>query len=110
MSYTNRMADYMRASNLFVTKPGGLSSTEAAVCNIPILHTATIPGCESYNADYFGSHGMSLSGELTEDMLAQIDRVLNDETTSQKMIQCQREWINPNAAADICDLAEQLAG
>ena len=110
MSYTNRMADYMRASNLFVTKPGGLSSTEAAVCNVPILHTATIPGCESYNADYFESHGMSLSGELTEDMLAQIDRVLNDETRVQEMIRCQREWINPNAAADICDLAEQLAG
>lgn len=110
MSYTDRMADYMRASNLFVTKPGGLSSTEAAVCNVPILHTATIPGCESHNADYFCSHGMSLSGELTEDILAQIDRVLQDETCAQKMIQCQRKWINPNAAADICDLAELLVG
>lgn len=53
---------------------------------------------------------MSLSGELTEDILAQIDRVLQDETCAQKMIQCQRKWINPNAAADICDLAEQLVG
>ena len=28
------------------TKPGGLTSTEALVKNIPIVHTAPIPGCE----------------------------------------------------------------
>ena len=47
LEHTDRMASYMRASHLFITKPGGLSSTEAAVCHVPILHTSAIPGCES---------------------------------------------------------------
>ena len=38
------MADYMAACDVFITKPGGLSSTEAAVAGIPLIHISPIPG------------------------------------------------------------------
>lgn len=108
VGHTDKMADFMRASNMFVTKPGGLSSTEATVCHVPILHTFLIPGCESRNAEYFRSHGMSISGELTDDMLCTAQDILRNHDTGAEMIACQKKWINPNAAADICLLAEKL--
>ena len=46
---TRQMDVYMKASDIVYTKPGGLTSTEAAVSGIPIVHTAPIPGCESAN-------------------------------------------------------------
>ena len=58
--FTSDMAGYMRAADLFVTKPGCLSSTEAAVCGIPIIHVCAIPGCETYNAEFFSGSGMSI--------------------------------------------------
>ncbi len=110
LGHTDDMASYLRASRLFVTKPGGLSSTEAAVSGVPILHTCAIPGCETHNAGYFSSHGMCISGEVTDEMLRRAERLLRDDRACGEMIDCQRRWINSRAAADICDLAEKLAG
>ncbi|MGN0424114.1 MAG: glycosyltransferase [Acetatifactor sp.] len=107
---TDRMATYLRASDLFVTKPGGLSSTEAAVCNTPILHIAAIPGCESFNADYFGDHGMSVSCDLKDNLTGRVLELLENAKLAEEMIDCQKKTIHPNAAADICDLAEAMIG
>lgn len=108
VGYTEDMASYMKASDLFITKPGGLSSTEAAVCGIPILHTSPIPGCESYNARYFSENGMSISGDITDDILQAVEEILSNESLASSMVACQKRNINPSAAAAICALAENL--
>lgn len=105
---TDDMASYMKASDLFITKPGGLSSTEAAVSGVPILHTSAIPGCESCNARYFSGHGMSIFEEKTSVMLSVVDKMLNDDGISAAMTACQRSCINPCAAAWTCELAESM--
>ncbi len=61
LGFTDRMSLLMDACDVLFTKPGGLSSTEAAVKNIPIVHTAPIPGCETRNAEFFHYHGTSYS-------------------------------------------------
>lgn len=108
IGHTDDMALYMKAADLFITKPGGLSSTEAAVCGVPIFHTSPIPGCESLNAQYFECHDMSISGDITETILCRIKEFLNDSNLHEKMISMQRQYINPTAAADICMLAENI--
>lgn len=109
IGHTNDMASYIKASHLFITKPGGLSSTEAAVCGVPVLHTSPIPGCESYNARYFSERGMSIAGEITDDILCSVDALLYNDCTSAAMVACQKSHINPHAAANICELAEKIA-
>lgn len=109
IGYTDDMASYLKASDLFITKPGGLSSTEAAVCGVPIFHTSPIPGCESHNARYFSEHGMSISGEITGDVLCAIDEVLDQECIRSAVTACQRKYVDPAAAANICKLAESVA-
>lgn len=108
VGYTDDMASFMKASNLFITKPGGLSSTEAAVCGVPIFHTSPIPGGEKSNARYFSENGMSIYGNITDNILRTIDEILENENVSSSMIACQKRHINPFAADDICDLAEKL--
>lgn len=108
VGYTDDMASYMKASDFFITKPGGLSSTEAAVCGIPVLHTSPIPGCENYNARYFSRNGMSIYGNITENILREMEKILTNESVSSSMIACQKRRINPSAADDICRLAENL--
>ena len=50
---TKQMSLYMKACDILYTKPGGLTSTEAAVSGIPIVHTSPIPGCETENKKFF---------------------------------------------------------
>lgn len=108
LRYTEELAGYMRAADLFVTKPGGLSSTEAAVCGVPILHTGAIPGCETKNAAYFQRLGMSRLCEAREVAQAALE-LLEDEKAQRAMAEAQRRHIDPAAAGKICDLAERLA-
>lgn len=110
LGHTDDMASYLKACSLYVTKPGGLSSTEAAVSGIPILHTAWIPGCETQNARYFKRHGMSLAGELTEEILQKAEQLVRDGDAAAQMVYDQQRQINGHAAADICTLAETMTG
>lgn len=108
LGYTDNMAEYMKCANLFVTKPGGLSSTEAAVSKVPILHTAAIPGCETHNAEFFSKNGMSRLCKASKRELSDAIKVINDEKACLAMTENQSRKINSNATADICDLAEKL--
>lgn len=108
VGYTEQMADYLKAADLFVTKPGGLSSTEAAVCGIPILHTAAIPGCETRNAEFFAKNGMSKLCSLSKKSLSDALKIIDDETACSEMAKNQLNIINQSAASDICNLAESL--
>ena len=109
LGFTDDMAGYMRACDLFVTKPGGLSSTEAAVMGIPLIHIAPIPGCEIRNMEYFSQKGMSLGVDThwsqMEDALVQLAQPISAKTMQVR----QRQYINPRATEEICDLAEKAA-
>lgn len=109
VGHTDDMAGYMRACDLFITKPGGLSSTEAAVSGIPMLHTAGIPGCETYNADYFAAHGMS---EVCSDAKEVADRaaaILADPEKCREMVRSQHAMFDGGAAGRICNFAERFS-
>ena len=106
--YTDKMAEYMRVSDIYITKPGGLSSTEGAAMGIPMVHTMSIPGCETANMQYFGEYGMSIPvKKLTKNLSAAVDR-LSESSAINEMTENQKNMINGNAAQDICILAENI--
>lgn len=105
LGYTDRMADYLKACDLYITKPGGLSITEAAVTGIPLILVSSIPGCESRNLSFFEGHEMALAvRNQRRELLRAVER-LTDPDFAASMISRQRR-INPHAAQDICDRAE----
>lgn len=57
VGFTTRMHEYLSVASLYITKPGGLSITEAAACQTPLLLTSAIPGCETRNAQLFEKQG-----------------------------------------------------
>lgn len=103
---TPDIADYMRACDLYISKPGGLSSTEAAVMGIPLAHYSPIPGCESFNMQFFTEHGMALRAD--KDNLYETTQKLMDPENAQAMIRNQKEYINAGAATEIGNFIESL--
>lgn len=108
IGYTTKMPLYMKACEIFMTKPGGLSSTEAASAGIPIIHITPIPGCESKNLRYFEEHGMSIFAKCSEKSIKKALDYLEKSENRDKMVMCQKKYLNDKAASDICDLAERL--
>lgn len=106
--FTEHVSDYMDASDVIFTKPGGLSSTEALVKNIPIVHTAAIPGCETKNRDFFVCNGLSLASEHVHTQVSQGITLVNNPEIRNAMLYTQKKYAKPNAAADIVKLLEQI--
>ncbi len=108
VGHTDRMAEYLAASDLYLTKPGGLSSTEAAVMGVPLMHMPAIPGCETHNAAYFQKHHMSLPCEISEDGAVSAFRLLEDGAECEAITANQKRLISPNGASLVCALAERM--
>ena len=109
MHSTDKMALYLKASDVFISKPGGLSSTESAAAGVPLVHISPIPGCESRNAEFFAKEGIAVKVENTEtELLAAVEKLL-EPGNAEEMRKRQRAVINQNAAMDICALLETIA-
>ena len=102
------MAEYMKSCEVFITKPGVLSSTEAAVAEVPLIHISPIPGCENLNVKFFTSHGMSIDGGRQNRQLMDALEMACVYENAAAMIECQKKYINKHAAGQICDFAEEL--
>ena len=110
LTATDQMHLYMKGCDVCMTKPGGLSSTEAAVAGVPLIHISPIPGCEISNMKYFSRHGMSIGVGCCLKKLPEALKQLQDPAAREKMIASQRSGINPHGAEEICDLAERIVG
>lgn len=58
--FTDEVNKYMSASDLIITKPGGLTVSEALACNLPMALFDAIPGQEEENADFLVSNDMAV--------------------------------------------------
>ena len=108
LKYVDNLHMYMKASDVFITKGGGLSSTEAAVSGIPIIHVTPIPGCETKNCRFFSRSGMSIWVKNPQKQLIPSMEKLMDGKRSGVMRDRQQSIINREAAEDICELAENM--
>jgi len=104
LGYTDKISALMDACDVLFTKPGGLSSTEAAAKQIPIIHTTPIPGCETRNAEFFHYHGMSYSSSDVQEQVKRALRLCDDIPYRNQMILSQKININPNSSEDILNI------
>lgn len=93
MSYTDRVCTLMDAADVVLTKPGGLSSTEAIAKRIPTVLTHPIPGCEQRNAEFLRSNGAAAFSDGTRNAVLAARRLAFNEHAATKMERAQeRVW------------------
>ena len=92
---------YLKACDVIFTKPGGLTSTEAAVSGIPIVHIRPIPGCETENRRFFRMLGMSVSGKTAIGQVVSGVRLIHDEKKVKRMLEAQKREINQDASEEL---------
>lgn len=62
--WVNNVDEYMRVSDVIISKPGGLTSTECMVLQKPLIAIAPLPGQEEANAHFLLEQGR---GKLADD-------------------------------------------
>lgn len=104
LPYMNNISNYMKASDIILSKPGGLTTTEIATLRKPFIHTMPIPGCENYNAKFFKSRNMSIKCDTIEEVIQNTKKLLKDDTLQNQMIENQKKYIKKDACDKISDV------
>jgi len=98
LGYTDRAQLWMEACDVLLTKPGGLTITEAAVKGVPLVLTAPIPGCETRNAAYFLSHKLAERAKTPAEAARRAALLIDNELERRVMQNRQRRCIRADAA------------
>lgn len=103
VGYTNRMPLYMDAACLLLTKPGGLSTTEAAAKALPMVFIDAVPGCETRNLEFFTANGFAdASADLSVLCGTVCAYLSNPEALAARSALLQKDFAG-SAAARICE-------
>ena len=92
----------MDSADLYFTKPGGLSVTEAAVKNLPMVMINAVAGCEEYNKNFFVKSGLGVTSDSIWSLSRLCMDILSDDESLAQMADAGRRRKWRNAAHVIC--------
>ena len=101
LGYCDRFHELMRLSDLFIGKPGGLTTAEALVCALPMAIFSPIPGQEERNSDHLLEEGIAIRCNNLTTIAYKVDQLLADPARLEAMRQNTRKLARPDACRDI---------
>lgn len=103
LGYTSNMPDLMRSSDLLIGKPGGLTTSEALACNLPMVIVSPIPGQEERNSDHLLENGVAIKCNELTTIAYKIDRLLQRPGRLEQMRENTRLLARPDAARSVVE-------
>ncbi|GAC1391862.1 MAG: glycosyltransferase [Vulcanimicrobiaceae bacterium] len=109
LSFVDNVHDYMHASDLLLTKPGGLTSAEALVSGIPMVLVKPLPGQEERNTRYLVERKAALRGKNEPDLARKVSSFLRTPERRSTMLDAIARLAKPHAAENVAELTIGLA-
>jgi processive 1,2-diacylglycerol beta-glucosyltransferase len=107
--YTRRINLLMEAADLLISKPGGLTSSEALAKNLPMIITNPIPGQEERNARYLERQGVAEEAGTPEEIAKLAQILLQNPIRLQRMVEQTKKIAAPYASIEIARWICRLA-
>lgn len=107
--FVTNMPDWMRASDIIITKAGPGTISEAMVCGLPILLSGFLPGQETGNVTFVEQNGVGVLRQSP----AEIARTLREwltpgNPTLARFAARARDLAHPHAAIEIAKLLDEM--
>ena len=104
LAFTDRVRDLMAAATVLVSKPGGMSCTEALASDLPQVLYHPIPGQEEDNAAAIVRYGAGVVVQRTEEILSETLKVLTSPDHRRRLIEAARAAYRPHSARSAAGL------
>lgn len=102
LGFASNMHELMSVADLVITKPGGLTSSEALAMGKPLFILNPIPGQEAANSDFLLERGAATKANRVEDLSYKINALLGSKKL-ERMADAARELGRPDAAREVCE-------
>ncbi|MCE0483011.1 MAG: glycosyltransferase [Methylacidiphilales bacterium] len=103
LGYTNEMHRWMQMSDLFIGKPGGLTTAESLASGLPMVIVAPIPGQEDRNSDHLLEKGIAMKCNEFTTLAYKIDGLLDQPAQLEAMRTKALAYGRPRAAETIVE-------
>lgn len=107
LGYTESIALLMSGADLYLTKPGGISVTEATAMGLPMVFVNAVAGCEEHNMQYFINHGAAVTAETPKALVELSFSLLADNAALERMSAASRKVCCGNGAQTILHMVVQ---
>ncbi len=104
LSFTNQIPELMSISDLVVTKPGGMTTTESLASKLPMIIINPIPGQEEENAEFLESKGVGIWIKKDDNISKILNHLFSNPNTLNEMKNQTTLLGNPNSTKDICEI------
>jgi processive 1,2-diacylglycerol beta-glucosyltransferase len=108
LAFTDRVRELMAGGSVLVTKPGGMSCTEALASRLPQVLFHPIPGQEEDNAAAIIRYGAGVMAREASDILGQTFKILTSANQRDQMVEAAKAAHKPQSARSAASLI--LAG
>lgn len=85
LSYVERVDELYRIASCMITKPGGITLTEATALGVPVILFKPVPGQEKENAHFFEDNNAAIIVNQIEDISEEVHKLLEDEHRLEQM-------------------------
>jgi processive 1,2-diacylglycerol beta-glucosyltransferase len=109
LGFTAEMDELMAAADLVVSKPGGLTTSEALARGAAMVIVNPIPGQESRNSDFLLENGAAVKINNLATLSYKLDRLLRDPERLALLKSNARRLGRPQAAFDVARAALEWA-
>lgn len=103
LGYVNQLDKWFRKVDLILTKPGGITVSEAIALRKPCILLHPIPGHEEANRDFLVKHGLAVDAGNMETLPSKIIALLQDEQQCQRLYKRLDQFHKERAAQRIVE-------
>ncbi len=108
LGFTTNIPELMEKSHVIITKPGGLTSSEAINMSTPMLIPFSIPGQEQENTDFLVNSGMALAATSAYDINKKIDQLMDQPHLYDAMSKNMTKLSSKYSMKKIIELGERM--
>ena len=109
LGFSHSVDRLMDAADCIVTKPGGLTTSEALAKRLPMVIVNPIPGQEMRNAEFLLNSGTAVSENGVCGVEELVLELLTNPTRRAAMESCIETLRRPNSTKDVCEFVMSLA-
>lgn len=107
--YTENVDELMTAADCIITKPGGITTSEALAKRLPMIITNPIPGHEDRNTEFLLNQGAAMAVTSTFPIDEVLHQMFDNPYRIEQMKKSMEIIRKPNSTADICNFVKSLS-
>lgn len=104
--FVDNMDEYMDAADIIVTKPGGLSTSEAIAKRKPLLLSDPMPGVENMNEAFLVNNSLAVYTNQYQPFSEVLMQLRENPLKVEEMRRAQERWGNKDSAKTLGDFLE----